>query len=174
MTNPTSRLRILALGALLGLSLLSPAARAQSNGGRVGPCLAVRVTDADSADLRCGDEIVRVRMRNVATPRPGQLGYVETVRALSELLRARTVFVVPDRPGELPLDANGRVLAYLVDASGANLNVAFVLMGWASYSPESGASQLEASFQSAEHEARAEQRALWTIWSISAERGDGN
>jgi endonuclease YncB( thermonuclease family) len=148
----------LAVALTVSLSLVSLDARAQSAGGaRIGPCRALRVTDADSADLFCAGEVWRVRMRNVAGPRPGQVGYTEAVRALGELLRARDLYVVPEVPGELPLDANGRVLAYLGDRGGANLNVAFVLLGWASYSTEPGAG-------------RTERRALWTVWSVSADR----
>lgn len=169
MTNRTlSLLTALWIGSL---SLLASESHAQVAGGsRIGPCRALRVSDADSADLSCAGEVWRVRMRNVAGPRPGQLGYTESVRALAELLRARDLYIVPDVPGELPLDASGRALAYLYDRTGANLNIAFVLLGWATYSSDSGAGRLEKSFRLAEHEARADRRALWTVWSVSADR----
>jgi endonuclease YncB( thermonuclease family) len=163
-------LRYLGLAAAVSLSLLSPDARAQANPDpRIGPCLALRVVDSDGADLRCGGELVRVRLRNVAAPRSGQLGYTETVRALAELLRARELYVALDDPARPALDPSGRLLAYLYDRAGANLNVAFVLLGWASYSADAGASRYESSFRAAEHDARSERRALWSIWSVSAE-----
>jgi hypothetical protein len=43
-----------------------------------------------------------------------------------------------------------------------------VLLGWATYSKDGGASHLEQSFRTAEADARTEQRALWTVWSVSA------
>lgn len=169
------KLLALVLAALASLALLPPNARAEEGmARRIGPCRALRVVDGDSADLRCGAELVRVRMRNVAAPRPGQVGYTEAVRGLAELLRARELYVVSDVPGELPLDPNGRVLAYLCDRTGSNLNVAFVLLGWATYSSDAGAGRFERSFRAAEQEARAGQRALWTVWSVSAGGAPGH
>jgi endonuclease YncB( thermonuclease family) len=161
----------LAAVVVASLSLLSSHAGAQVVAApRIGPCFAMRVVDGDGADLRCGDSLVRVRMRNVSAPRPGQVGYSEAVRGLAELLRARELYVVSDVPGELPLDPNGRVLGYLCDRTGANLNVAFVLLGWATYSADPDAGRLEKSFRAAEQEAHSERRALWTVWSVSADR----
>ena len=57
-----------------------------------GPCRAIRAHDGDSADLRCNGALVRVRLRDVATPRPGEIGYNEATRALAELLRARELW----------------------------------------------------------------------------------
>jgi endonuclease YncB( thermonuclease family) len=163
------KLLALILAPLASLALLSSNAHAQTGAAeRIGPCVALRVVDGDSADLRCGAELVRVRMRNVAAPRPGQVGYTEAVRGLAELLRARELYVVSDVPGELPLDPNGRVLAYLCDRTGSNLNIAFVLLGWATYSTDAGAGRLEKSFRAAEQEAHSERRALWSVWSVSA------
>ena len=158
----------MAVVALGFFTVPSRAARAQSNQTQIGPCTAVRVVDGDTADLQCGRRALGVRLRNVAAPRPGQAGYAEAVRALRELLRARAVYVVPETPGELPTDPNGRAMAYLVDRSGANLNVVLVLLGWATYSDEAGPSHLEHSFRLAEADARADRRALWATWSMSA------
>jgi len=159
----------LALGLL---ALVSPNARAQAEPAHAfGPCRALRVLEGDSADLQCGKDFLRVRMRNVAAPRPSQVGHTEAVRALAELLRERELFVVSDAAGELPRDGDGRALVYLYDRSGANLNVVLVLLGWATYTTaDSGTSRFEKSFRAAEHDARADQRALWTVWSVSADR----
>jgi endonuclease YncB( thermonuclease family) len=166
------KLLTLFLAPIASLALLASNAHAQTGAAArpIGPCLALRVVDGDSADLRCGADLVRVRMRNVAAPRLGQVGYTEAVRGLAELLRARELYVVSDVPGELPLDPNGRVLAYLCDRSGANLNIAFVLLGWATYSTDAGAGRFERSFRVAEQQAHAEHRALWTVWSVTADR----
>jgi len=169
MTNPTLRALALIAVLLCASSLVARESFAQSNPSRIGPCVALRVADGDSADLRCGNRELGVRLRNVAAPRPGEAGASEATRALTELLRHRVLYVVPETPGELPVDPNGRVLAYLVDRSGANLNVVFVLLGWATYSDDAGGpSRLEHSFRLAESDARTDQRALWSLWSVSA------
>jgi endonuclease YncB( thermonuclease family) len=166
MKNPS--LVAIAAAFALSLSLLSLPARAQSPATAYGPCVAVRVVDGDSADLRCGARELRVRMRNVSAPRVGQVGHSEAARGLAELLRARQLYVVSEVPGLLPVDANGRALAYLVDRNGANMNVALVLLGWATYSTEQGASRFDKSFRAAEQQAHAERRAMWTVWSVAA------
>jgi endonuclease YncB( thermonuclease family) len=164
------RLVSLTLAALLSPSLPSSVAHAQEGADpRIGPCVAVRVVDSDAADLRCGSALVRVRLRDLAAPRSGQVGYTEAARALAELLRARELFVALDDPARPARDPSGRLLAYVFDRNGANLNVAFVLLGWASYSADAGANRFEKSFRAAEQSARSERRALWTIWSVSAE-----
>ncbi|HXX47094.1 MAG TPA: thermonuclease family protein [Myxococcota bacterium] len=131
-----------------------------------GPCRAIRAHDGDSADLRCNGALVRVRLRDVATPRPGEIGYNEATRALAELLRARELWFASDEAS--PRDASGRRLVYLYDGRGANLNVELVALGWATYSADGGAGRLEHSFRAAESEARSDNRALWTIWSVTA------
>ncbi len=156
----------------LALSLLSLPVRAESQtpANAHGPCIAVRALNGDTAQLRCGDRDLNVRLRNVAAPRRGQAGYTEAQRGLAELLRARTLYVVSDVSGELPVDTDGRALAYLYDRNGANLNVAYVLLGWATYSPEPGPGRFEKSFRAAEQQAHAERRAMWTVWSVAADR----
>jgi endonuclease YncB( thermonuclease family) len=156
-----SRLSAAALFALL--ALVSTPARAQ-----VGPCRALRVVDGDGADLRCDGALVRVRLRNVAAPGPGQVGHDEAARALGEMLRARDVWIMAE-PAAAPVDPTGRSLVYLADRHGANLNVELVLLGWATYATDAGASRFDKSFRAAETEARTERRALWTVWSVSAE-----
>jgi len=168
MMNRT--LTSLAAALLLSLSLLSLEARAETPANALGPCVAVRVVDPETVDLRCGSRSLRVGLRNVAAPRPGQLGYSEAVRGLAELLRARALYVVTDVSGELPVDANGRALAYLYDRNASNLNIAFVMLGWASYSANPAPGRFEKSFRAAEQEAHSERRALWTVWSVSADR----
>jgi micrococcal nuclease len=153
----------LLVAALVAFS--APETRAEPPASRVGPCNAIRVHDGDTADLRCGGSLVRVRLRNVSAPRPGEVGYGEATRALAELLRARELWFAPD---EAARDASGRRLVYLYDARGANLNVELVSLGWATYSADTGAGHFERSFRAAESEARSEHRALWTVWSISA------
>jgi endonuclease YncB( thermonuclease family) len=168
MIQRTIRMLLVAAVTLGSFTVASREAHAESNPRQIGPCLALRVVDGDTADLQCGRRVLGVRLRNVAAPRPGESGYAEATRALRELLRERALYVVPEVPGELPVDPNGRAVGYLVDRSGANLNVVMVLLGWATYSEDGGPSHLEHSFRLAEADARADRRALWATWSIAA------
>ena len=61
---------------------------------------------------------------------------------------------------------------YLYDRAGQNLNIALVSLGWAAYTAPVGADPLARSFTTAEREARAEQRAMWTVWAYTVGRGD--
>jgi endonuclease YncB( thermonuclease family) len=156
-----------AAAALALLAIAACDARADSVAvTRLGPCRALRASDGDSADLVCAGELVQVRLANVAAPRPGELGYAEATRGLAELLRARELWAASTGAR----DPGGRRLVELYDAHGANLNVAFVLLGWATYSADPAPSHFEKSFRAAEAEARSERRALWTVWSVAADR----
>jgi micrococcal nuclease len=154
------------LAAML-VALAAPQVRAEPPAPPLaGPCTAIRAHDGDTADLRCGGALVRVRLRNVSAPRPGEVGYTEATRALAELLRARELWFASNEAGSR--DASGRRLVYLYDAHGANLNIELISLGWATYTADGGAGHFEQSFRAAESEARADHRALWTVWSISA------
>jgi len=149
------------------VALAAPVARAEPPAPPLaGPCLAIRARDGDSADLRCGGALVRVRLRNVSAPRPGEVGYTEATRALAELLRARELWLALDEAS--PRDASGRRLVYLYDRKGANLNIELVSLGWATYAADGDTGHFDQSFRAAETEARSEHRALWTVWSVSA------
>jgi len=135
-----------------------------------GPCSAERVLSGERVDLRCGQELVRVRLSGVAAPRAGHEGYTEAGRALRELLRERTVFV--EISASAAGDRDGRMSAYVRDGAGQNLNVAMVLLGWATYAPADDPGRLARNFELAESEARREQRAMWSVWPVTAERAD--
>jgi endonuclease YncB( thermonuclease family) len=130
-----------------------------------GPCRAIRVHDGETADLRCNGALVRVRLRAVATPRPGEIGYGESTRALAELLRARELWFATDESN--PRDAAGRRNVYLYDGGGANLNVELVSLGWGTFAAADGVGRLEINFRAAESVARFENRALWSVWSVA-------
>ncbi|MGH9887870.1 MAG: thermonuclease family protein [bacterium] len=136
-----------------------------------GPCSAERVLSGERVDLRCGTELVRVRLAGVAAPRPGHAGYTEAGRALRELLRERMLTVEIAGGAERGADSDGRVLAYLRDASGQNLNVALVLLGWATHAANDDG-RLARNFELAEREAQRDQRAMWSVWPVTAEQAD--
>jgi endonuclease YncB( thermonuclease family) len=64
---------------------------------------------------------------------------------------------------------------FLYDRAGQNMNIAMVSLGWAAYAASDGFDPLEARFLLAERDARAEQRAMWSVWTYTegrAGRGD--
>lgn len=137
-----------------------------------GPCSAERVVSGERVDLRCGTELVRVRLAGIAAPRPGSAGYTEAGRALRELLRERALTVEVASPADRTPERDGRVPAYLRDGAGQNLNVAMVLLGWATYAAADDDGRLARNFELAESEARREQRAMWSVWPVTAERAE--
>ena len=161
--------RTLALAAALWLGT-ADADAASAPEPRYGPCRAERVIAGDTADLRCGAEIVRVRLLDVATPKPGETGYDEAGRALRALLNGRELFIAFELPGRPTLDRDGVLRVYMYDAAGRNMNIALVSLGWASYAATNEYDPLAARFEAAEREARAEQRAMWTVWTYTEGR----
>lgn len=141
---------------------------------RYGPCRAERAIDGGSADLRCGAELVRVRLVNVAAPARGETGHDEARRALHALLRGRELFIAFEIPGKPTLDRDGQLRVFLYDRAEQNMNIAMVALGWASYAAADGSDPLASRFMAAEREARAEQRALWTVWTYVAGRAGPN
>lgn len=162
------------LAVLAAVSLWLNAGDARASGAEAayyGPCYAQRVVTGDSADVRCGDEVVRVRLLDVAAPGPSEIGHDEARRALQQLLSGRNLWLGFAAPGRPTLDRDGQFLAHLYDGDGRNLNVELVRLGWAAYSTKLASGRFAANFRAAEGEARVEQRALWSVWSVTAEQG---
>ncbi len=166
-----SKIRAFAL-ALAFLIAPAPAQADSIPEPRYGPCRAERAIDAATVDLRCGVERVRVRLSSLAPPRPGDTGYSEATRAVRALLQGRELYLAFVVPGQPTLDRDGVLLVQLYDRAGQNLNVALVSLGWAGYAPATAPDPLAPQFQAAEREARAEQRAMWSVWVYTAGRGD--
>jgi endonuclease YncB( thermonuclease family) len=159
-------MRWIAIAMLLAAGVFPGTARAAEP--RYGPCRAQQARDGNTVELRCGEESVRVRLAGVATPKDGEAGCDETRRALHALLRGRELYIAFATPGRPTLDRDGTLLAYLYDGAGQNMNVAMVALGWGAYAA-SDADPLSARFEAAERVARAEQRALWTIWTYAGD-----
>lgn len=167
--SSTPRTFTLILAVLLGAA----SARADSSPEpRYGPCRAERVIDGATLDVRCGAERVRVRLLGLAPPGAGETGHSEAARAVRALLRGRELFLAFETPGLPTLDRDGLLRVYLYDRAAQNLNVAIVSLGWAAYAPGSAPDPLALHFEAAERQARAEQRAMWTVWVYNAGRGD--
>jgi len=160
----------LALLLVLALGAGAPVARGAEPEARFGPCLAARVLDGSTADLQCRGRLMPVRLRNVAAPQAGQIGYAESARALAELLRGRELYVAFGGAGLPVAEPDGRLSVYLYDRSGANQNVALVLLGFGSYEGAADTGALDKSFRTAQDDARNANRALWTVRSFSASR----
>jgi endonuclease YncB( thermonuclease family) len=156
--------------AALACGRSSGAIPAERAAAPLGPCRAERVLSGERVDLRCGTELVRVRLSGVSAPLPGHAGYTESGRALRELLRERAISVELADGAERSREPDGRVPAYLRDGGGQSLNVAMVLLGWATYAARDEDGRLARNFELAESEARREQRAMWSVWPVTAER----
>ena len=151
---------IVSLGSTLALAESPPEPR-------YGPCRAEHVRDGRTADLRCGTELVRVRLVRVQTPEKGEVGHDEAGRALRALLKGRELWIAFEIPGRPTLDRDGLLLAYLYDAAGQNMNIALVSLGWATYAAAAGFDPLAPRFEAAQRDARAEQRAMWSVWTYA-------
>jgi len=160
----------LALAAALWLGSASAYAASEAE-PRYGPCRAERVIDGNTVDLQCGAEIVRVRLVHVASPQPGETGHEEAGAALRALLHGRELWLAFESSGRPTLDPDGTLLVVLYDHAGQNMNVALVSLGWASYAATTGDDPLAENFAAAEREARAEQRAMWTVWAYTVGGG---
>jgi endonuclease YncB( thermonuclease family) len=163
---------LLALFAVLSLALSAGAARAGGGAEEafLGPCRAHAVVDGDTLDVLCGSELARVRLLDVSAPERGEVGYTESARGLRQLLAGRQLwlgFALADQP---IVDRDGRALVHLYDVKGRNLNVELVRLGWATWSTKHGPGRFPANFRAAQSEARAQQRALWSVWSVTAEQ----
>jgi endonuclease YncB( thermonuclease family) len=160
----------LALLAALTLALSASAARVRAEEPFYGPCRVQHVVDGDTADVRCGVEVARVRLLDVNAPERDQVGYTEAARGLQQLLAGRALWLAFAPPGRPTLDRDGRLLAHLYDSQARNLNVELVRLGWAEYDTSHGPGRFPVNFRAAENEARAGQRALWSVREVTAER----
>jgi endonuclease YncB( thermonuclease family) len=151
---------------------LAGTASARAEEPLYGPCRVHEVVDGDTADVRCGVEIARVRLLDVHAPERGEIGHTEAARGLRQLLAGRALWLAFTPPGRPTLDRDGRLLAHLFDAQSRNLNVELVRLGWATYDTGHGPGRFPAHFRAAEAEARAGQRALWSIQDVTAERAE--
>jgi len=127
---------------------------------RFGPCRVTRVVDGDTVDAECGNESGRVRLLNVNTPERGEPGYWEAGEALEDLLDGDVYLEFGDaeRPS---YDRYGRLLAYLFDEDGRNLNRQMIRDGWSPYYREYGDGRFPDDFEDAEEDARDEELGLW-------------
>lgn len=126
-----------------------------------GPCTVTNIVDGDTVDVDCSGETARLRLLNINTPERGQIGYWEASRALAKLVHGQEIqlaFAVPTHPS---VDRFGRVLAYLFDEDGRNLNEEMIRMGWTDFYVKYGEGRFARDFEATEAEAMRSERGLW-------------
>jgi len=126
-----------------------------------GPCQATHVVDGDTVDVWCGDGGTRVRLLNVDTPERGRPGFREATEALGEMLGDGDVYLAFEEPGHPKDDRFGRLLAYLIDDDGRNLNEELIREGWSQFYTKYGTGRFAQEFEDAEGEAEHEGVGLW-------------
>jgi endonuclease YncB( thermonuclease family) len=124
----------------------------------------VRVVDGDTAIIRYRPPKVaeeRLRFLRIDTPEHGEPGFAEATEALKQLLGDGPVRLKFEEPGVLKRDNIGRLLAYICDAKGQNVNAELVRLGWSKFETKYGEGRLAAEFRKAEAEAIKANRGLW-------------
>ena len=112
-------------------------------------------------DVACEGEGRRVRLLNIDTPETRDPGYGEASLALTELFRAGEVYLAFERPGEPTVGKYGRLLAYLYDEEGRNLNLEMIRLGWTPFYRKYGDGRLPVSFAAAHLGAYLNRQGLW-------------
>ncbi len=123
-----------------------------------------RIIDGDTLVVKglggeSGEE--RVRLLGIDTPERGDRLHAAAGAALAEILGDAGIRLEFETPGVVRRDRYGRVLAYIL-ADGTNANIEMVRQGWSQYITAYGRSRFDGAFQTAEAEARAAHRGIWS------------
>ena len=132
-----------------------------AQGGGGGSCTVFNVVDGDTVDVDCGSGRDRVRLLDIDTPERGEPGFHEATEALKEMIGDGDVRLGYEEPGQPSRGTYGRLLAYLYDADGTNLNEQMIRHGWSEYWTKYGEGRFPDEFAAAESEAREDGRGLW-------------
>ncbi|MFN0133580.1 MAG: thermonuclease family protein [Phycisphaerales bacterium] len=177
--NPIPRRVAVAVIAFASLTGLIAVAVWTSDGRNTGqaspvthPSLAVSNSGISAIKFIDGDTLVvsgvggagteeKIRLLAIDTPERGQRWYAEAGTALSELVAKRSIALEYETPGKLERDKYGRVLAYLI-VDGQNVNVEMVRRGWTAYVTKYDDDRFAKDFVTAEEEARAAHRGIWS------------
>ena len=84
-------------------------------------------------DIEVDGRSDRVRLLNIDTPERGEAGYSEAREALEQLIGDDPVYLTFESPADPTRGVYGRLLAYLHDEDGSNLNAEMVHQGWSEY-----------------------------------------
>lgn len=134
-------------------------------------CPIVRIIDGDTADVMFewhGTQKERLRFLQVDTPERGEPGFKEATAALAELIGDQPVRLEFEEPGKPTRGNFGRLLVYVFNSRGQNINVELIRAGWSPYWTKYGPGRFQAEMEAAEAEARAAKRAMWAVTTQSA------
>jgi micrococcal nuclease len=102
----------------------------------------------------------RLRFLCINTPERGEPGFKEATEALKILLGDGPVRIEYEDPGVVKRDNFGRLLVYVFNERGQNVNVELVRLGWSKFETKYGEGRLAAEFRKAEAEAVEAKRGL--------------
>lgn len=153
------------------LSIAYPAMPRNLTEGRV-----TRVVDGDTADIRVGGEIWRVRMLGMDTPevvareRPVECFGREASARAKQLLEGQTVYLERDASQD-DRDRFGRYLRFVWFGDGRLFNLQMIAEGYAfEYTYQGNAHKYQRQFRNAQEAARRAGRGLWSPSACNGER----
>jgi micrococcal nuclease len=132
-----------------------------------GPCRVTYIVDGDTVDVNCSGERARLRLLNIDTPERGRAGYWEASHSLAELVNNQHVQLAFETPNRATLDRFGRVLAYLYDEEGRNLNQEMIRLGWTRFYVKYGEGRFARDFEATEFEAMRSGQGLWASRALA-------
>ena len=107
--------------------------------------------------------MLTVRLLNIDTPERSELFYHEASSALAQLIGGEDIYLAFEAAGQPTLGKYGRLLAYLYDPEGRNLNLEMVRLGWTPFYTKYGTGRLAVSFAEAHLDAYVSRRGIWQM-----------
>ncbi len=158
-----------------GVALAAPA-QAQypvMPNGVQGPFVVTRVVDGDTIHVDADGKRLKIRMIGLDTPesldprKPVQCFALEASAQAKTILAGQSVYLETD-PSQDSVDRYGRTLAYVWTESGRLLNLDMIADGFAFEYTYDLPYRYQQDFRAAEHDARAEERGLWSPSACAA------
>jgi len=120
-----------------------------------------RVIDGDTVDVIYQGGVERIRMLCINTPEKGKAWYGEATDSLEELCASGKVRLAFEEPGKPSRGKYGRLLAYLFDEDGRNVNLEQVKRGWSHFYDDFGPGRFPDDFEQAEKSAKKAKLGIW-------------
>ena len=162
------------LVALAGLVLASPAqAYPTMPQGIQGPYTVIKVVDGDTIWVDNNGKRQKIRMIRLDTPesvdprKPVQCFALEASAQAKTILGGQSVYLETD-PSQDSVDRYGRTLAYVWTASGRLFNLDMITDGFAFEYTYDLPYRYQQDFRTAEHDAQAQERGLWSPSTCAA------
>ena len=153
---------------LAGLVLASPAeAYPTMPQGIQGPYTVIKVVDGDTIWVDNNGQRQKIRLIGLDTPesvdprKPVQCFALEASAQAKTILGGQSVYLETD-PSQDSVDRFGRTLAYVWTASGRLFNLDMIADGYAFEYTYDLPYRYQADFKTAEGDARAQERGLWS------------